>query len=270
MDFTQPSAIEDLQARISDLMDTIKPEYLSFYGGDASSLPYMAFQSGPQINHYTENFGKFAANSTDTVFLQSAFSSQDVNPILMLPCDNSSWVSLRTVLERVLNVGIIGYPNIVPGPIGGCDGNSVSEELYIRWLQLASFFPLVHFSCVPSQISSLAHDVTMKMLSIREETIVPVILKQVSDTRHNSPHVRPIWWVEPESLLAFEAVDQFMVGDDILVAPVLSQEVTSRDIYIPQGRWTDGWDRTVIHTGPKILEGYEVPVDRIAFFILKS
>lgn len=269
MDLSYPDAVQDLQNRIRHMMDTVKPDSLSFYGGDASSLPFMAYQSDPQINSYTETFGAFAANITDTVFLQSAFSAQDVNPFLMMPCDNSTWSSLRILLKRVLTLGLIGYPNMVQGPIGGCDVSSISEELYIRWLQLGTFFPLLHFAGAPSNMSARASKIATDMVRLHNTKVVPLILELLNDTEHNSPLVRPMWWFQPKSSFAFNSVDQFMVGDDIVVAPVLCQQTTARNVYLPRGHWRDGWNETMIHIGPKILKNYRVPLDRVPFFKYK-
>ena len=55
-----------------------------------------------------------------------------------------------------------------------------------------------------------------------------------------SPINRPIWWLDPFDEDALACDSEFLLGDDILVAPVLDEGATSRDIYLPAGVWRDG------------------------------
>ena len=80
---------------------------------------------------------------------------------------SSDWPSLRSVVPNILQLGIIGYPFVNPGPIGGIgtsttangsdsvtsnDGWAIKDglELYIRWWQLNTFLPVLHFYKPPT------------------------------------------------------------------------------------------------------------------------
>ena len=55
----------------------------------------------------------------------------------------------------------------------------------------------------------------------------------------SEPIVRPIWWLESNvTIEVFNINDQFLVGNDILVAPVLLPAITQRWVYFPNGNWT--------------------------------
>lgn len=56
-----------------------------------------------------------------------------------------------------------------------------------------------------------------------------------------------------------------MLGDKILVAPVVDEGAVSRNIYLPKGSWTDQDGNT--HEGPKWLENYPAPLNVVPFFI---
>ena len=60
--------------------------------------------------------------------------------------------------------------------------------------------------------------------------------------------------------------DQFFVGNDILVAPIVEPGKTERDVYLPHGWWKDEILAQVIRGG-KWMRKYQVPLDKIAFFI---
>ena len=75
---------------------------------------------------------------------------------------SSDWSSLRSVVPNILQLGIIGYPFVNPGPVGGIgptnvsvfnnDGKPVQDdlELYIRWWQLNTFLPVLHYFKPPT------------------------------------------------------------------------------------------------------------------------
>lgn len=58
---------------------------------------------------------------------------------------------------------------------------------------------------------------------------------------------------------------EYMLGDKILVAPVIVKGATSRNVYLPAGRWRDGNNGTII-AGPKNFI-YDAPIDVLPFFI---
>ena len=55
-----------------------------------------------------------------------------------------------------------------------------------------------------------------------------------------------MWWLDPRDEATFTIHDQFALGDDLIVAPVVERGATARDIYLTQGRWRDPFAE-VIH-----------------------
>ena len=78
--------------------------------------------------------------------------------------------------------------------------------------------------------------------------------------------MRTLFWNFPEDAKSWEVSDEFCLGSDILVAPVLYEEQRSRQVYLPAGvNWRD------LNSG-NILEGgktytVEAPIDTIPVFI---
>jgi myogenesis-regulating glycosidase len=64
----------------------------------------------------------------------------------------------------------------------------------------------------------------------------------------------------------FFLFSEFMLGDDILVAPVIQQGRTTRNIYLPKGKWRDGNTGAII-TGRIWLKNYRAPLDVLPYFI---
>ncbi len=79
------------------------------------------------------------------------------------------------------------------------------------------------------------------------------------------PLVRPMWWLDPSSSPAVYATsDQFLVGDDILVAPVLDPAVEHRYVYFPAGNWTNVESKCVVN-GPANIS-IPVTLDTIPYY----
>lgn len=57
-----------------------------------------------------------------------------------------------------------------------------------------------------------------------------------------------------------------MLGDAFLVAPVIVQGQSERDIYLPKGEWVDGNNVNVVYTGPKWIMSYPAPLRKLPYF----
>ena len=151
--------------------------------------------------------------------------------------------------------------------IGGNGYNGApSRELYIRWLQVNVFMPSMQISYVPWMYDEevVQHSLAMTQLHAQHaDTIIALARQTMVD---GSPINRPVWWLDPSDETALAIDDQFLLGNDILVAPVLDQGAVSRDIYLPVGEWKDGNDGTII-TGPKWINNYEAPLFVLPYFI---
>jgi len=81
------------------------------------------------------------------------------------------------------------------------------------------------------------------------------------------PMNRPLWWVDPEDPVTHTIGDQFMLGEDILVAPVVYEGATSRNIYLPKGTWrAELKSGTRTYIGPIWLNNFPAPLDVLPFF----
>jgi myogenesis-regulating glycosidase len=61
------------------------------------------------------------------------------------------------------------------------------------------------------------------------------------------------------------AFAEFLLGEDILVAPVLTKGAEARDIYLPEGEWQEGFEGPV-HQGPVWLLAYPAPLNHLPPF----
>ena len=107
-----------------------------------------------------------------------------------------------------------------------------------------------------------AYEIIRNLLFLREQ-LKPYLrdLNQAAHA-HGTPPMRPLYYDFPTDLSAANLADEFMLGPDLLVAPVTEQGATSRSVYLPEGPvWVEAW------TGQEYQGGQhfeaEAPLERI-------
>ena len=88
-------------------------------------------------------------------------------------------------------------------------------------------------------------------------------------TRTGEPVIKPVFWLAQHDERALTCDDQFLIGDKLLVAPVLHEGKQDRDIYLPPGAWQDYWGDGVFE-GQTVLKRYPTPLDKLPIFIRKD
>ena len=91
-------------------------------------------------------------------------------------------------------------------------------------------------------------------------TLIALAKRVVS---HGEPIIRPMWYAAPEDARTFTIADQFMVGDEIMVAPVLEQGQRERSVYFPPGTWIDQHGKQF--TGPSVAKVL-APLEELPYF----
>ncbi|MGP3991232.1 glycoside hydrolase family 31 protein [Streptomyces sp. 3N207] len=155
----------------------------------------------------------------------------------------TGWAGLRAALSLVLGLGLCGVP--YAGPDVGGDTGRPSPELYLRWFQLAAYLPLFRTRTAAGAAGApwgfgeevLEH---VRAALAERERLEPYLLTLAQLAhRTGAPYVRPVWWQHPRDRALRDCEDAFLLGDALLVAPVLEPGVRSRTVRLPAGRWYD-------------------------------
>ncbi|MET8841255.1 glycoside hydrolase family 31 protein [Streptomyces rubiginosohelvolus] len=157
---------------------------------------------------------------------------------------STGWPGLRASLSLVLGLGLCGVPYSGPD-VGGFDGFP-SPELYLRWFQLGAYLPLFRTHSAIDAGRREPWEFGPEVLEharaalVERERLHPyfVSLSQVARLT-GAPYVRPVWWGAPGDRALRECEDAFLLGDALLVAPVLEPGVRRRAVRLPRGRWYD-------------------------------
>lgn len=266
-------------------------EGFSVGGGEMALLPYMHKFSNPKtstVSYVTEYIqmveelnNSLRATSaatlqklncstvriTDvTIATQTQFLGAPVRSALVMPTWNDG---PATIIPTVLTVGLLGYPLVIAPPLHmDLLAGLPDRELYVRWLQIALCMPVVQLSLPPWEYDQEVQAIGQKALMFREEVVVPEILAQLEEAQSQlHPIVRPLWWDSPDDETAQVTFSQFLIGNDLMVAPALtSGSPAVRDIYLPSGKWADNLAGGSILTGPMWIKEYRVLLDSIPHF----
>lgn len=204
----------------------------------------------------------------------------------------SNFESFRDQFAAGLNMGIAGIPWWV-SDIGGFFGsieNQHFNELIIRWFQYATFCPILRmhgdrephnikqleentigggfcFTGSPNEIWSFGEEVYQIMnnyLAIRLGMKEYINNLMIEAHTNGSPIIRSMFYEFPEDGICWDIKDQYMFGSDYLVAPVLYQGLTKRNVYLPKGKWKNINDN-LIYEGNQYIEA-KAPLEYIPVF----
>ncbi|WP_103533321.1 glycoside hydrolase family 31 protein [Streptomyces sp. SM11] len=157
---------------------------------------------------------------------------------------STGWPGLRASLSLVVGLGLCGVPYSGPD-VGGFDG-SPSPELYLRWFQLGAYLPLFRTHAAmdagrrePWEFGPEVLEHARAALEERERLLPYFVTLSHVARLTGAPYVRPMWWGAPGDRALRECEDAFLLGDALLVAPVLEPGARQRAVRLPRGRWYD-------------------------------
>jgi len=137
----------------------------------------------------------------------------------------------------------VGYMH---SDLGGFTGGPKNEKLYTRWMQFGAFTPIMraHGEGVPSEpiyYSDSIKAIVQYFIKLRMQFLPYNYTMAFQNTRYGTPLARPIFWNGPSSKEFTDINDQYYWGNDIIVAPILHSDSTSRKVILPPGKWFDFW-----------------------------
>jgi alpha-D-xyloside xylohydrolase len=218
----------------------------------------------PLMNAKAFYDGMTAEGETEVVSLcRSAWAgSQRYGAAVWSGDIDSTFDDLRRQIPAGLNIGLSGIPWWTTD-IGGFKGGDVRSpsfrELLVRWFQFGVFSPLCRLhgfrlpgtmegagqSGAPNEVWSFGdevYEILRRWLALRER-LRPYVMDTMR-TAHTEglPPMRPLFLNFPGDETCWEIADQFLLGDDLLVAPVITEGAVERKVYLPAGtQWCDAW-----------------------------
>ncbi len=157
---------------------------------------------------------------------------------------------LPSVIPAALNLGFCGCPYIGPDIAGYFHSENhasiISEELWIRWLQLGALSPIMRdlIAYYPIELwSSEQTAAAYQIYSRLHMNLFPYLYSyaQVAHSR-GFPIMRHLYLAYPDDVNVHKLDYQYLLGEELLIAPVLSPAVDEWQVYLPDGEWIGWWD----------------------------
>ncbi|KAM6115207.1 SITS-binding protein-like [Pterocles gutturalis] len=186
-----------------------------------------------------------------------------------------SHAGLKGLVPSVLHYSLLGYNFFIPDAVGGSLAGDTSGdvELYVRWLQIVTFLPVMAFGTPPWLCcDTWVLNLTRQCIQRHRDFVVPLLLKHSEEwLRSGHPIFRPAWWLSPTDPIAFTAEDEFLIGDEVLVAPITEKGQTWRDVYLPgEGhRWMDT-NTARVFDGGTVLRNFSASLAEVPVFVKTS
>jgi alpha-glucosidase len=185
--------------------------------------------------------------------------------------DNRSfWEHMALAIPMVLNLGMSGVA--FSGPDLGGFAHHASGELLARWMQMGVFFPFCrNHSAIetarqePWAFGPEVEKICRTYIRLRYSWMPYLYSLFHEASKTGLPILRPLILEFPEDPNVFNLCDQFLVGSQVLVAPILRPGTTARSVYLPEGIWYDYWSGKRYEGNRHIL--VEAPLDRLPLFI---
>ena len=276
------------------LVDEIGIDGFKTDGGEhawGADLRYLDGSHGDASNNrfpvaYAAAYGRLltSAGKAPVTFSRAGFTGSQAHGAFWAGDENSTWEAFRWSMLAGLSAAASGI--VYWGwDIAGFSGDIPDPELYVRAMAASVFVPIMQYHSefnhhrlpsrdrTPWNIAERTGDDTV-IAEVRDlvhlrERLVPYLSEQAREAiRTSRPLMRPLYFDHPGDARVWEHPIQWMLGDDLLVAPVLEAGVEEWPVYLPVGDWVD------VRTGDAVSGGSVVttrtPRDRIPVFARAS
>ena len=272
LDLSNPKA----QAWFKEELDYLVEEYgvdgFKFDAGDARFYTegVVSWQQDITPNDHTQFFAEFGLNYPLNEY-RASWKMAGLPLAQRLRDKGHRWEDLAKLIPDQMSQSVMGYAYTCPDMIGGgeyrsfLNGAVIDEELIVRSAQIHALMPMMQFSVAPWRILSKENQqicLQMAHLHLQMGDYILQLAREASQT--GEPIVKPMALAFPDD--GYETInDQFVLGDNIIVAPVVEKGVRSREVILPKGNWTA--DDGQVYTGGKTIQ-IRVPLDRLPYFTL--
>jgi alpha-glucosidase len=179
------------------------------------------------------------------------------------------WSDVQVLIPDMIGLGLIGHQFGCPDMIGGGESTSfqdtsvLEEELIVRSAQVSALMPMMQFSVAPWRVLGKENLAICKNLAnLHYEMGNEILALAKESAMSGEPMVRNLEYEYPGK--GYEEIkDQFLLGNKIMVAPVVEKGQRSREVIFPEGKW-QGDDGSMV-TGPAKLK-IKVPLERLPWY----
>lgn len=272
----------EVEGKYYNYIDFFNPEAFDWWKGEinkAIDLGFKGFKpdAGQTLQEdavlFNGRLGKDVHNSYareyNRVFFE-ALSERYGNDFLMVP--RAAWVGsssfsnfkwpgdlrgqfsdngLPSTVYSSLSLAFCGIP-FVSTDIGGFQDRPAPEQVWIRWAQFGAMLPGMQTLHMPWWYSGEAAG-HFRFLAWFHTELTPLWTTLANEAHQTgTPVCRPLVWDYQNDIDCWRIEDEFMVGNQLLVAPIINPE-NNRKVYLPEGRWIDFWKNENVYEGKQTI-----------------
>ncbi|MGA9226161.1 MAG: TIM-barrel domain-containing protein, partial [Mesobacillus sp.] len=244
----------------------LQTEYHNLYGHDEAEATYNAWAMNKPADR-------------PFVLTRDMFAGTQRYAALWTGDSVSNWEHLQMSIPMNTNIGLSGV-SFVGNDIGGF-AKRPDAELFARWMEVGAFLPFsrIHYdSDAKSEIKQgqepwafgpEVEKISKKYIEMRYQ-LLPYLYNAFQDSAETGkPVQQPLVYHYQEDENTYNINDQFMFGDSMMLAPVVTQGQTSRNVYLPKGEtWVDFWTSKEYNGGQTIK--VDAPLAHLPIFVKKD
>lgn len=212
------------------------------------------------------------SNERGFVWTVCGWTGSHRNSVLWTGDQSGSWNYIRWHIPTVIGSGLSAQ-NCATGDVDGIFGGS--DSTYVRDLQWKAFTPVFMTMSgwakkdrQPWIAGEPFTSINRKYLMLKQR-LTPYMYTLCNEAYQTAvPAVRGLVLEYPNDPTTYGDATkyEFLLGKDLLVAPVFKPEDKRDSIYLPEGQWIDFWDGTVFE-GKQTLMNYPAPLDKLPLFV---
>jgi alpha-glucosidase len=270
LDLSNPKAMRWFKDRLDHLVDEYGVDGFKFDAGDARFYRdgVVSFKPDTIPNDQTMYFAEVGLDYPLNEY-RASWKMAGLPLAQRLRDKGHRWDDLAKLIPDQMSQSVMGYAYTCPDMIGGgeyrsfLEGATIGEELVVRSAQVHALMPMMQFSVAPWRVLSEENAaICLEMAKLHQRMGGRFLNLAREASRTGEPIVKPMAFAFPDG--GYETVkDQFVLGDDIIVAPVVEQGARSRTVLLPAGTW-QAEDGTLHAGGGEVT--IDVPLRRLPYF----
>jgi 1,3-alpha-isomaltosidase len=290
-DFTSPATRRWWTEKRRYLLEEVGVDGFKTDGGEHAWGDELRFADGSRgdvtnnryPNLYAQAFHELIASTgrEAVTFSRSGHAGAGSFPAHWAGDEKSTWDAFRASVTAGLTAGASGV--FAWGwDHGGFSGEIPEPELYLRTAAMACFCPIMQYHAEYNHHRQPSNDRTpwniadrtgrpevlsiYRRLAVLRERLVPYLVEQADRSRTEAkPLMRPMFFEWPTDRQIWSYPTQYLLGDDLLVSPVVAPGVERWPVYLPAGRWVDVWTGTE-HPGEQVID-LPAPIEQIPVLV---
>ena len=271
-DLSNPAAFAHLKGVLEEMQREYGVDGFKFDGGDPERHPEGVVSPYDGCSYDVEQTELWAKLALEFPYneLRACWQMGGEALVQRLGDKDYSWDDVAKLVPSMVAAGLLGHLYTCPDMIGGgqwlsfegVNAENIDQRLVVRSCQIHSMMPMMQFSVAPWRILSPENNAICQKYAKWHASLGAYIL---SLARHaaatGEPIVRHMAYEFPGE--GFEhCIDQYMLGDRYLVAPIMGPE-DSRTVKLPRGEWRD--DQGKSYKGGRTYT-IDVSIDRLLWF----